>query len=282
MFNFIPDKLMIYFQYFYKTGRFLNLKNPTRYTEKIQHYKLNYRNELITKCSDKVLVREYVKEKGFPFILNSIFLVVSNENEINNIDFDKLPKSFVVKLNTGSGNNIFINDKNQIDKFKLRKKLFKLLKISPIKDFREWGYYNIKPKILFEKTLDKDQNGDLPDYKFFCFNGRVEFMYVMINYTINHKLGQCSFYDTNFTRLPFTRSEFRPIEKELDKPLNFDEMLNIANKLSEGFPHVRVDLYNVNKKIVFGEMTFYPASGYSIFKPDFYDRLIGDKFTITL
>jgi hypothetical protein len=278
--NFVPDKLMLYFQYFFKTGRLLNLKKPTRYTEKIQYYKLNYRNDLVTKCSDKVAVREYVKEKGFESILNKVFLIISNESEIYKLDFDKLPLSFAIKLNTGSGHNIFIKDKNQIDKNLLKRKLSKLLKINPIKDFREWGYYNIKPKIIFEKTLEKDKNGDLPDYKFFCFNGEVKFMYLMINYTINHKDGQCSFYDTNFTKLPFTRSEYRPISKQITKPSNFDEMVAIAKKLSEGFPHVRVDFYNENNMVIFGEMTFYPASGYTRFTPDKIDFYLGSFFSI--
>lgn len=277
--NLIPDSLMIRLQYFIKTGRRLNLKHPKRYTEKLQWYKLNYRDEKMRNASDKYRVREYVQSKGLEDILNPLYGVYEN---VDDIDFNELPISFAIKFTNGSGKNLFIKDKNQIDENEINKTLKSWLNTKYVNYGREWAYDNIKPRIIIEKLLPRDKNNDLPDYKFFCFNGKVEYLYVMIEYTDNHKNGKCSFFTKDFKQLPYRRSEYAPIDKSISKPENFKKMIEIAEILSKDFPHVRVDLYNIDGEIVFGELTFYNAAGYTVFSPDEFDYILGDKFTMPL
>jgi hypothetical protein len=275
--EFIPDEVMIKMQYKIKTGRKLNILSPKRYTEKLQWYKLNYRDPLMTKCSDKYAVREYVKGKGLENILNTLYGAFDNVNDIN---FDEFPSSFAIKHTNGSGANIFVDNKKDMNIEKLRAELGDwMTKRNPIYG-REWCYYNVESRIIVEELLERDENNDLPDYKFFCFNGKVEYLYTMVDYVDNHNNGKCSFFTPEFKQLPYRRSEYKEIDREIKKPENFEEMIRIAETLSEDFPHVRVDLYNVNGKIIFGELTFYNASGYTVFSPDEFDFILGEKFLL--
>lgn len=277
--RFIPDMWMIPLQYKIKTGNRLNLKNPKRYTEKLQWYKLHYRKPIMTKCSDKYSVREYIKKKGYENILNELYGVYDNADDIN---FDDLPNCFAIKMTVGSGMNAFIQDKRQIDTEELRIKLKKWMKSDSCSYGREWCYYNIKPRIVIEKLLSRDQNNDLPDYKFFCFDGNVYCLYTMIDYTDDHENGKIGFFDENFNILPYYRLDFKPILEQIPKPKNFKKMIEIASDLSKGFPHVRVDLYNLDGDIVFGELTFYNASGYTKFDPDEFDFIMGEQFKLPI
>lgn len=275
--NFIPDKFMIKLQYRIKTGRKLNLKNPKRYTEKLQLYKLNYRNPLMTKCSDKYLVREYIKNKELGEILNPLYGVYNSSDEIN---YDELPKSFAIKHTNGSGANIFIQDKSKVEFEDIRDKVDSWMDRKNINYGREWCYYNVEPRIVIERLLERDENNDIPDYKFFCFNGKVKYLYTMVDYVDDHKNGRCSFFTPNFEKLPYRRSEYMEINRDIPKPPNFEKMIKVAEILSEDFPHVRVDLYNIKGKIIFGELTFYNASGYTIFTPDEFDFILGEEFDL--
>ena len=277
MLHFIPDGIMIPIQYKIKTGNKLNLKSPVRYTEKLQWYKLNYRKPIMTKCSDKYSVREYVSEKGLSFLLNGLYSVYDSAEEI---DFDKLPNSFAMKMNIGSGMNYFVSDKKREDLNQLRHIAEEWFNSDSCSYGREWGDYDIKPRIVFEELLPLDERDDLPDYKFFCFNGEPYCLYTMIDYTKNHENGRLGFFDIDFNLLPYHRKDFKPIEEQLPIPKNFDKMVEYARVLSKGFPHVRVDLYDISGRIVFGEMTFYNASGYTIFEPDEFDYIMGDKFVL--
>ncbi|WP_434167458.1 ATP-grasp fold amidoligase family protein [Peribacillus frigoritolerans] len=277
MFSFLPEKTMIKLIYLIKTGRKPNLNQPKRYTEKLQWYKLNYRDPLMTKCADKFEVRNYVKSKGYESILNQLYGVYDNVEEIN---FNSLPNSFAIKANNGSGTNIFVNDKSEVDIEEIKKQLVIWLRPKKKSVYKEWCYYNIKPKIVIEKLIERDLNNDLPDYKFFCFNGKVYCLYTMIDYTDNHDNGKLGFYDSNFNKLPYRRSDYGEIKSHIQKPKNFEKMVEIAEKLSEDFPHVRVDFYNVNGKIIFGELTFYNAGGYTTFVPDEFDFILGDQFVL--
>lgn len=274
--SFVPDKLMIKIQYKIKLGRKLNLKNPKRYTEKLQWYKLNYRNPLMTKCADKYEVREYIKSKGLENILNELYGVYDNPEEI---DFNKLPNKFVLKTNHSSGTNIFCYNKSELDINSTKKQLDSWIK-QKYQAGREWSYKNIKPKIICEKLLERDENNDLPDYKFFCFNGKVFCLYTMIDYVDNHEEGKLGFFDRDFKQLRYRRNDFKAIDRKIEKPKNFDKMIEYAEILSKDFPHVRVDFYNIKGKIIFGEMTFYNASGYTKFEPDNFDYILGEKFKI--
>jgi hypothetical protein len=274
--DFIPDKFMIYLQYYISTGRWLNLFKPKRFTEKLQWYKLNYRTDLMTICVDKYLVREYISSKNLDNILVPIYGVYDNANEI---DFKNLPESFVLKTNNGSHTNILCKDKKALNFDDTKIKLNKWLTQWAGKVGREWAYYNIKPKIICEQFLNISSSNDLDDYKFFCFNGEPYCLYVVIDRTANDgiKLG---IYDLEFNKLDYRRSDILPITKEIKKPKNYEKMIEIAKILSKDFPHVRVDLYNIDGAIYFGELTFYDGSGYKGYISDDFDYILGDKFIL--
>jgi hypothetical protein len=276
--DFLPDEYMLRLQYKIKTGRKLNLKNPSRYTEKLQWYKLHYRDPLMTKCSDKYEVRDYVESKGYSSILNPLYDVYDDPEKI---DYNSLPDSFAIKYTNGSGRNIFVQNKSTMDLNDVNRTLNEWISNPRGRYGREWCYYNVTPRIVVESLLERDENSDIPDYKFFCFNGKVKYLYTMINYVDDHSSGQCSFFTPDFKKLPYKRSEYKAIEGDINKPENFDEMIRIAEKLSEDFPHVRVDLYNMKGKIFFGELTFYNASGYTVFQPDEFDYIMGNEFELS-
>lgn len=277
--SFIPDAIMLKLQYRIKLGRKLDLKNPKRYSEKLQWLKINYRNSLMSVCADKWDVREYVKSKGFESILNENFGCFDSVDEI---DFNKLPKQFVLKDTLGGGgvSVILVEDKDSLDIDSV-KQIMRGWVNSPTNKKnlgREWLYEGRKHRIIAEKLLQGNSDGDLPDYKFFCFDGKVFCSYMMQNYTKHHSEGELGFFDRDFNLLDVHRSDFKPICKQPPKPKNYVEMVRIAEILSEGFPHVRVDFYNIDGKIVFGEMTFFNASGYVQFVPDEFDFILGEKF----
>src|SRR5690554_5131387 len=276
--SFFPQKLQMKLEYRIKCGRKLNLKNPKRYTEKLQVYKYKYRNPKLPLLAAKDTVRDYIKKKGLESILNTQYGVYSN---VEDIDFNSLPDKFVIKLNTGSGLNILVEDKNKLDIRKTKKELRRWLKTKPWVFGTEWAYKNIKPRIVIEKLLDRDINNDLPDYKFFAFDGKVDYLYTMIKYVDNHHNGRLSFYDINFNKTKYYRVDYAPINSKLKKPKNFDLMIEYAKKLSEGLPHVRVDFYNIDGDIIFGELTFYTSGGYINFVPDEFDYILGKNFDVS-
>lgn len=279
--NWVPDKTMLKLQYRIKLARKLHLKNPQRYSEKSQWYKLYYRNELMKKCVDKYNVRAYVKECGYDDILNDCFGVFDSPNDI---DFSNFPDAFVLKDTLGSGGNsmLFVRNKAEMNEQQSKEIMQHWVNQSTkIKSpGREWVYDGMKHRIIAEKLLVADENGDLPDYKFFCFNGKVFCSYMMRDYTMHHEKGVLGFLDRNFKLIPAHRTDFAPMTEQPEKPKNYEKMLEIAEKLSAPFPHVRVDLYNIDGKIVFGELTFFNASGYVKFNPDSFDYELGKAFVL--
>lgn len=279
IFSFIPDKLMLKIQYRIKTGRSLNLKKPERFTEKIQWYKLNYRNSLMHQCVDKYLVRNYIISKGLENILVPL---IGKYDSIDDINWDEIPTKCVVKTTHGSGglNVIICSDKNKMSMNKVRDRLSYVPR--PVKKNtlgREWAYYGLQPGIIIEELLVNRENPEagINDYKVFCYNGHAKYIVVDIDRYIGHKR---NFYDRNWNNLHVT-SDCPASDYEIKKPENLDEMLHIAEKLSSDFPYVRVDLYDIDGKIYFGELTFYPWSGYVQFEPDSFDYELGKIFEIT-
>ena len=232
-------------------------------------------------CSDKYWVRDYVKMCGFPDILIELYGVY---DKFEDIDFEKLPNRFFIKTNHGSGTNI-IYDKSKNFDFEKYKKLFnKSLNNNYYYVHREWGYKNIEPKIICEKVL-VEKNRKVPlDYKLFCFNGRVE--YVTVNLASSDENGnhmetvEKNFYDRDFNYIDvrFSDDNFDP--SLIQKPKNYDKMVEIAEKLSSPFPEVRVDLYNIDGKIYFGEMTFYHNGGYNESTPKDFVVKMGKKIKL--
>lgn len=274
--EFIPDKTMVKIQYWIKTKRKLNLKNPKRFTEKLQWYKLYYRDPLMTKCADKYAVREYVITKGFKDILVPLYGVY---DEVEDINFDMLPDKFVLKTTNGSRTNLLCEDKTKLNVSSTKKTLENWLSKRTSKAGREWPYYDIQNRIICEQYLDNDKNNDLVDYKFVCFNGKVE--YVFINSErYSDDVMRFGIYSKDFEHLPYLRKGLRDTDHRIVKPTNYLEMLEIAEKLSKDFPHVRVDLYNIDGKIFFGEMTFFHGSGYIDFPPDEFDYVLGEKLNL--
>lgn len=282
--NWIPDKPMLYIQYYVKFGRVLNLRNPKRFTEKLQWYKLYYRNPLMTQCAGKNQVREYVKSKGYEYILNEQYGVFSNVNEIN---FDKLPNQFVIKATVGAaGQQVLVcTDKSKLDLEAVKKRLSSWVSKHPERPHknagREWAYNNIKEELVVEKYINSSMcKHGLLSYKIFCFHGKAEFLYVIADIKDGFFDAGYGIYSTAFEKLPYNRVGETSLQLGEGKPENFEKMIEIAEQLSVGFPHVRVDLYNVNGKIIFGEMTFYNDSGYMKYDPDDFDYEVGKLFVL--
>lgn len=281
MLSFIPDYPMLKLQYRIKMGRKLDLKNPKRYSEKLQWYKLYYRNPIMKQCVDKYEVRKYVEQCGLGHILNECYGVYDKPEEIN---FDRLPNSFIVKDTLGGGGNsvILIKDKFKIDWSKITKQLA-LWVNEPFQKkhvAREWVYEQKKHRIIIERLL-VDEGEDLPDYKFFCFSGKPYCLYLMESYVNHHEQGKLGFLTPDFELMKVARADFAHIREQPIKPQNYDEMVRVAKILAKDFPHVRVDMFNINGKIVFGELTFFTASGYMKFEPDEFDFVMGKEFGLT-
>lgn len=263
-------------QYKYITHHKLNLKNPTRYTEKLQYLRLFVypKNPLVSKCASRDGVREYVKEKGYEDTLIPIYGVF---DKFDDIDFDKLPDQFVMKCTHACAFNKIIKDKSKINKEELRKIFNKWLKTNYGKKTREMHYSPIKPRIIIEKYIGELEH--LPtEYKIHVFNGVAKNMYVVTGR--NEDIRYNNYY-IDWT--PFDGSQFNGWKKRegtLPIPENWNEMVKFAEDLAREFPFVRVDMYNINGKIYFGEMTFTPAKGTLILDDDRCDFEMGEWLKI--
>lgn len=256
--------------YYDKTGTTLNLEHPVTFNEKIQWLKLYDNTKLKTRLADKYLVREYIKEKIGKQYLIPLLGVYDNFDAIN---FEELPQKFVMKSNHASGWNIIVENKDSLDIEEARNKFkYWLGKNYAFNVGLELQYKNIVPKIIIEKYIDNGNN-ELFDYRFFCFSGKVHSIWVDVDSgKPTHKR---NIYDLDWTLLPLTVNY--PNDKELErKPQNFKKMIELAEILSEGFKFVRVDLYEVDGNIYFGEMTFTPQSGIGEWNPPEYNKLMGD------
>lgn len=280
--SFVPDEIMVRAQYKMKTGRKLNLKSPKRYTEKLQWYKLYYRDPKMPKCVDKYDVRQYVDEKGLRSILVNCIGVYERIEDIN---WSLLPDSFVMKDTLGSGGSsvIIVKDKKTANRKEIYKKINDWINTpSNVRSGgREWVYYSGKKhRIIIEEYINaEDTPGGLIDYKFFCYDGKPKWVYVIADRKMGVSAG-LAIYDSNFKRLKAQRNDEQPLKRKIDKPINFERMKEIASILSSDFPHARIDLYNRNGKILFGEITFFDGSGYMTFTPDSFDYEMGKGFKL--
>ena len=243
--------------YKYNTGKKLNLKNPQTFNEKLQWLKLYGDERLMIQCADKYRVREYVERKGCPEILNELYSVYDSAEQI---DFSTLPTSFVLKTTDGCGTNIICKDKNELDEDAARQKLHYWMTHKYGWETAEIQYLRIKPKIICEKIIETS-DGTLPnDFKFFCFNGEPKFFYYGYDRENGFKKLHC---DLEWNVIDITKEKATLSPTEAMKPSCFDEMVRYARVLSQGIPFVRVDFYDSNGKVVFGEMTFTPTAGMS-------------------
>ena len=259
------------------------LKDPETFSDKLAWYILNYRDEKMRICSDKASVRDYMESLGMGDLLNKCYGVYEREE---NIDWDALPQKFVIK-HTLSGESIgiiLVFDKSTLDLEATRKTLREWLDEPPIRRATGglWVFENRRPRIIIEKLLVENEDDDLPDYKFFCFNGRVFCSHLIRNSTTktDRHDGELGIFDRDCHLLPVSRAGWNPITEQPEKPGNYEKMVEIAEKLSEPFPHVRVDLYNLDGKVVFGELTFFSNTGPNKFIPESFDLEMGKAFIL--
>ena len=269
--RFTSDKRYIKLQYEAYMGKKLNLKNPQTFNEKLQWLKLYNRKPEYTQMVDKYAVKNYVANKiGEEHIISTLGVYDSTEE----IDFNKLPNQFVLKCTHDSGSTIICKDKSKFDIDSALKILKKRQKRNMYLHGREWPYKNVRPRILVEEYMVDESGYELKDYKFFCFDGRVKALFVAKD---RQKVGEetkFDFFDENFNHLPFTNGHPNS-EPPYFKPDGFEEMKTLAEKLSKDIPHVRVDFYNINGKIYFGELTFFHWSGLVPFEPEEWDYIFG-------
>ncbi|MEI8364833.1 MAG: ATP-grasp fold amidoligase family protein [Parachlamydiaceae bacterium] len=254
-------------------GKYPNLKNPTTFSEKIAYKRLYDRRAILTQIADKIHVRNFVESRIGSKYLQTIYQIAKTPEEI---DWDSLPSQFVLKTNHGSGWNIIVHNKNTLDIKEATSKLKYWLNTNYYNYTREWCYKHIPPVVFVEKLLLDDQGKIPTDWKFFVFSGHALYIQVNIN---RFEYNQCNIYDRNLKKMG-VRYHWDNFSADLVFPPNIEEMFTLAEQLGEGFDFVRVDLYNVNGRIFFGELTNYPLAGFAPFTPDKFDKQLGDCWSV--
>ncbi|MBZ6527594.1 glycosyltransferase [Aerococcaceae bacterium DSM 111021] len=256
-----------------RTGQNLDWENLVTYNEKMQWAKLFDKNPLKTRLSDKYLVREWVENKiGSEYLID----LLGVWNNFEEIEFDELPNKFVLKTTNASATNVIVHDKKKVKKIGLKFKFNRWLKSDHALLSFELHYSDIQPKIIAEKFIN-DSNNQLNDYRFLCFAGKP---YYCTFDDGSHEGHHRNIYDMEWNIQDFQQGNFTNTETQIPKPKNFDKMIEIATILSEGFPHVRVDLYNVDGKIYFGEMTFTNSSGFQLITPHKINEELGQLWEL--
>lgn len=275
--KFLPDRTYIKLYHRLRVGKKINAKRPRTFNEKLQWLKFNYRFPLQSVVSDKLLVRGYVKEKiGEEYLIP----LLGVWNSFDEIDFHKLPNSFVLKCNHDSGGLVVCKNKKNLDIKAARKKIIKSLKSNFYHVGREYQYKNIKPRIICEAFLS--DKGNVPDdYKIYCFNGKPDSVLVCKDrFRNNSHRASYYFYDLEWNFLPLNKGDDINNPPHISKPENFDKMIEIAKELSKDFYFARIDLYNIDGKIYFGEVTLSPNSGFDPDIKESTDYEFGKKLKI--
>ncbi|RHP51233.1 glycosyl transferase [Clostridiaceae bacterium AF31-3BH] len=275
--RFLPDKCYIELYYRLRVGRKLNTNNPTTLNEKLQWLKFNYRFPLQSIVSDKLLVRDYVKDKiGEKYLIP----LLGCWGKYDDIDFSQLPEQFVLKCNHDSGGLVVCTNKEKINHVKSKNKIEKSLKNNFFYIGREYQYRNIKPRIICEKFIS--DNGNVPmDYKIYCFNGKPDVTLVCKDrFSKNTHRASYLYYDQEWKFIPLNKGDDKIPDPQIPKPRNFDKMLEIARVLSEDFVFARIDLYNIDGRIYFGEITLSPNSGFDADITYETDLMFGKKLKI--
>lgn len=262
------DRKYLEFVYKEKMGDILNLDNPKKYSEKLQWLKLYNRKDEYINMVDKYEVRKYVEEKiGSEYLIPCLGIYDSTDE----IDFDKLPNSFVLKTTHDSGTAVICRDKKDFDRKDAIKKLNKSLKRKYFYLYREWPYKNVKPRIIAESYMENKHKKSLDDYKFYCFNGIPKVMFIVSGRGYDPRI---DFFDMKFNKLNV--QQYYPNSNiKYKKPKQFDEMIRLCKILSKDMPHVRVDFYIIDNKVYFGELTFFDSAGLEKFNPLSYDEVLG-------
>ena len=275
----LSDKQYTCLQYRVRTGQKLNLKSPSNYNEKLQWLKLYDHNPIYTTLVDKLAVKDYVKNKvGEQYIIRTLGVW----DRFDDIDFVSLPRQFVLKTTHGGGNSgvVICRDKSSFDEKAAKIKLEKSLAKDVYLVSREWPYKNVPRRIIAEEYMEDAKTGELRDYKFFCFDGEPKALFVASERQKRDE--PCfDFFDTEYNHLDLRCSH--PLADVLpEKPVSFTEMLELARNLSSGFPHVRVDLYEINGRPFFGELTLYHWEGLMPFYPESWNETFGSWLSLPI
>lgn len=269
---YVSDENFVKWKYYLNFHKRLDLRNPQTFNEKLQWLKLYDQHEEYTQLVDKYEAKQFVASIiGKEYIIPTIGVYDS----IEEIDFEYLPQQFVIKCTHNSGGIIVCKDKQKLDIKNSCKQLEKWLKVNPYWKNREYPYKNVKPRIIIEQYMEDESGYELKDYKFFCFDGEPKCLFVATDRGKEGEETKFDFFDLEWTHLPFTNGH--PNSKQsISKPNSFENMIEISRRLSQGFPHVRVDLYNINGRIYFGELTFFHWSGLTPFVPEEWDYRFGE------
>lgn len=267
----LPDKAYLKLMFRLELKQKLDLDDPKTFNEKLQWLKLYYHRPDLTMMADKLAVKQHVTS-----LIGEQYVVplLGSWDDPAEIDWDALPRRFVLKTNHDGGNYgiVICKDKDRLDKAKAIRKLRASLKRNPYLLGREWPYKNIPRKVFAEQYLEEAGKQELTDYKFYCFDGKVRFLFIASGRQEGHIT--FDYFDENYRHLDVVQTH-PPAAVPPEKPEHFELMIQLAEKLSEGLPHVRVDFYQVNGKVYFGEYTFFTHGGWAAFDPDEYDRLLG-------
>lgn len=275
MLKWLPDECYIKLIYWVNFGKKLNIKNPITFNEKLQWLKINDRKNEYIEMVDKFLVKEYASKKIGP---KYIIPTLGVWDKFEDIDFDKLPNKFVLKCTHDSGGVVICNDKSQFNIEKACRKIKKSLKKEYFWWGREWPYKYVKPKIIAEKYICSDKEG-LKDYKIHCFHGAPKIILVCSERHSKEGLRE-DFFDIKWNHLSLERPKHPNADLIPKQPKNLQLMLELATIMSEAIPFSRIDFYEVEGNVLFGEITFFPASGFEKFKPNEWDTRLGDWITI--
>lgn len=267
MAKWFDDERYIRLKYRLWFDREINLDNPQTFNEKLNWLKLNYHNPIMTVMADKYWAKKWVTEKiGKEYIVPCY----GHWQKLEDIEFSLLPDVFFLKSNQDSGGGMKIDQRQGLDMMALEERFASkaIAKKNWFWSSREWAYKNIEPCILAEEYLDEGTGHEIHDYKFWCFNGEPIYMYI----TNKGAIIKENFYDMNFNPVDINHGFERTVP-EYEKPANFEKMKELAAKLSEGLPFVRIDFFNVNGRLNFGECTFYDWAGFQPFKGEWDERL---------
>ena len=263
------DKIYVKLHYFFCMHKRLNLNNPQTFNEKLSWLKINDIHPEYSKLVDKYEVKKYVADKiGEKYIIPTLGIY----QQFEDIDFKELPNRFVIKCTHDSQSTIIVKDKNTFDVNKAHQKLNKALKRNWYWPTREYPYKNVEPRIIVEKYMEEESSNSLKDYKFFCFNGVPKMMFIATGRPINTCF---DFYDMDFNHIDL-RQGHPNANQTIEKPKGWEKMKELASILSQNFPQVRVDFYDINNNIYFGELTFFHFGGDTNFDPAEWDKIMGD------
>lgn len=276
-FDWMSDEAFIRMKYHAAMGKKLNLKNPRTFQEKLQWLKLYDRNPLYTTLVDKQAVKEYVAVKiGDAYVIPTLGVWDS----FDDIDFDVLPNQFVLKCTHDSGGLVIVTDKAEFDREAAKEKIETSLATDFYKVGREWPYKNVPHRIIAEQYMIDDDLGELKDYKFYCFNGEPKYLFIASDRNKGGQEVKFDYFDINFNRLQLKNAAHPNSTYDIKQPETFHEMIKIAAELSSGIPQVRIDLYEVNGHVYFGEYTFFSGGGWKPFDPEEYAYIWGEQIIL--